>query len=292
METLDCFDLNDLVLNDDDDIQDAYCKPYNFCMRSLKSSTKLKAKFKNVKLEKDDLIAKLDEANNLNENFKNQISSLVDKIKSLGEQLVEFKTEIEKLTSAKLLVEPNSKEIDFYILPFKRNNEELKTNIARIDKGKNSDVNAEVSKPMSKTPPRKNKNSEFVPTCHHCHIVGHIRPNCPKLRSLSTSKVRLPSRKHNSLKTTHVCHYCGVFGHTHSNCFKLFSHKQVSNRSHPLSKGCVPIFGELLKALSFLTQFQGNSNSSMSFSSHTRTRVFSSSWPRIHAEWVIKDPKT
>ena len=70
----------------------------------------------------------------------------------------------------------------------------MKANIVRIDKGKNSDVNAEVSKPMSKTTPRKNKNSKFVPTCHHCHIVGHIRPNCPKLRSLSTSKVRPPSR--------------------------------------------------------------------------------------------------
>ena len=44
-------------------------------MKSLECSTKLKAKFKNVKLEKDDLIAKLDEANNLKENFKNQISS-------------------------------------------------------------------------------------------------------------------------------------------------------------------------------------------------------------------------
>ena len=85
METLDCFDLNDLVLNDDDDIQDAYCKPYNFCMRSLKSSTKLKAKFKKVKLKKDYLIAKLDEANKLKENFKYQISSQVDKIKSLEE---------------------------------------------------------------------------------------------------------------------------------------------------------------------------------------------------------------
>ena len=189
MKTLDCFDLHDLVLNDDDDIQDAYCKLYNFCMRSLKSSTNLKANFKKVKLEKDVLIAKLDEANNLNEKFKNQISSQVDKIKSLEEQLVESKTEVEKLTSAKL-VEPNSKEKFFYIPPFKRNNEELKANIVRIDKGKNSDVNAEVSKPMSKTPPRKNKNSKFVPTCHHCHIVGHIRPNCPKLRSLSTSKVR------------------------------------------------------------------------------------------------------
>ena len=66
MEILDCFDLHDLVLNDDDDIQVAYCKLYNFCMRSLKSSTKLKAKFKKDKLEKDDLIAKLDEARNLN----------------------------------------------------------------------------------------------------------------------------------------------------------------------------------------------------------------------------------
>ena len=120
---------------------------------------------------------------------------------------------------------------------------------------KNSNVNAEVSKPMSKTPPRKNKNSEFVPTCHHCHIVGHIRPNCPKLRYLSTSKVRSPSRKLSSSKTTHICHHCGASGHTRPNCLKLFPHKRVSNRSHPLSKGSVSILGELLKALSFLTQF-------------------------------------
>ena len=64
----------------------------------------------------------MDEANNLNENFKNQISSQVDKIKSLEEQLVEFKSEVEKLTSVKLVVESNSKENDFYIPPFERNN--------------------------------------------------------------------------------------------------------------------------------------------------------------------------
>ena len=142
---------------------------------------------------------------------------------------------------------------------------------------------------MSKTPSRKNKNSKFVPTCHHCHIVGHIMPNCPKL---STSKVKPPSRKPSSSKTTHVCHHGGVSEYTRSNCFKLFPHMRVSNRSHPLSKGSVPILGELLKALSFLTQFQGNSNSSMSFSSHTRTRVFSSSRSRTRAVWVIKDPET
>ena len=145
---------------------------------------------------------------------------------------------------------------------------------------------------MSKTPPRLNKNSKFVPTCHLCHIVGHIRPNCPKMRSQSTSKVRPSSRKPSSSKTTHVCHHCGALGHTRPNCFKLFSYKWVSNRSHPLYKGFVPILGELLKVLSFLTQFQGNSNSSMSFSSHIRTCAFSSSRPKTRAMWVIKDPKT
>ena len=109
---------------------------------------------------------------------------------------------------------------DFCIPLFKRNNEELKANIARIDKGKQSDVNAEVFKPMSKTPPRLNKNFEFVPTCHHCHIVGNIRPNCPKL---STPKVRL-----------HVCHHCGVSGHIHSNFFKLYSQKCLNGHRFPL----------------------------------------------------------
>ena len=90
-----------------------------FFLKSLECSTKLKANFKKVILEKDELIAKLDEANNLNENFKNQISSQVDKIKSLEEQLVESKTEVEKLTNAKLVVEPNSKEKDFIFLHLK-----------------------------------------------------------------------------------------------------------------------------------------------------------------------------
>ena len=216
----------------------------------------------------------------------------MDKIKSLEEQLVESKTEVEKLTSAKLVVKPNSKEKDFYIPPFKRNNEELKSNIATIDKGKNSNVNAEVSKHMSKTPSRKNKNSEFVPICHHCHIIGHIRQNCPKLRSLSTFKVRPPSRKPSSSKTTHVCHHRGVFGHTRSNYFKLYPQKQVSKRSQVSSQGPTPLFGELLKVLSFLNQFQENLNSSMSFSRHTRARVFSSSRPKTRVLWVRKVPKT
>ena len=43
----------------------------------------------------------------------------MDKIKSLDEQLVESKTDVEKSTSAKLVVEYNSKKKDFYVPSFK-----------------------------------------------------------------------------------------------------------------------------------------------------------------------------
>ena len=57
-----------------------------------------------------------------------------------------------------LLLSLSQKKKDFYIPQFKRNNEELKANIARIVKSKNSGVNAEIFELMSKTPPKKNKN--------------------------------------------------------------------------------------------------------------------------------------
>ena len=134
----------------------------------------------------------------------------------------------------------------------------MNANFSRIDKSKNSDVSAKVSKPMSKTPPRMKEKSEFVSICHHCHIVGHIRPNCPKLRSLSTSKVRPPSKKLSSSKTAHVCHHCGVSRHICPNCFKFYPQKQVSKQSQVSSQGPTPLFGELLKVLSFFNSILGD----------------------------------
>ena len=90
----------------------------------------------------------------------------------------------------------------------------------------------------------------------------------------------------------HVCHHYGVPGHIRPNCFKLYPQKQVSKRSQVSSQGPTPLFGELLKALSFLTQFQENLNSSMSFSRHIRTYAFSSSRPKTRVVWVRKEPKT
>ena len=77
------------------------------------------------------------------------------------------------------------------------------------------------------------------------------------ITDLSNSKsfVRPHSRKSSSPKTTHVCHHFDVSGHIYPNCFMLYPHKQVSKRLQVPYQGLIPLFGELLNVLSFLTQF-------------------------------------
>ena len=67
------------------------------------------------------------------------------------------------------------------------------------------------------------------------------------------SKTDLANSK--SFVRPHVCHHCGVSGHILPNCFKLYPQKQVSKQSQVSSQGTTSLFGELLKALIFLTQF-------------------------------------
>ena len=142
------------------------------------------------------------------------------------------------------------------------------------------------------------------PSCDKTGL-NYVVSSGPSSSTASESKFVLQSEKGNkgmksktdlanskSFVRPHVCHHCGVSGHIHPNCFKLYPHKQLSKRSQVSAMGPTPLFGELLKALSFLTQFQENSNSSMSFSKHTRTHAFSSSRPKTRAVWVKKEPKT
>ena len=96
-------------------------------------------------LEKEKLVVRLDESNKKNEFLRNQISSQDEKMKSLEQELVEFKTKIENLTSTKPTVDNKSVFISLkpktekvYIPHFKRNNKE-KTYFGRLDKGKSSD---------------------------------------------------------------------------------------------------------------------------------------------------------
>ena len=144
-------------------------------------------------------------------------------MKSLEQELVESKTKIENLTSTKPTVDnrsifvslkPKTKKV--YIPPFKRNNKE-NAYFARLDKCKSSDVNADVSKPTV----REHNKFVFVPVCHLCGVVGHIRPNFSLLRQKPKSETRFVVRNTDIPKFVHVCHFCGVSSHIRPNCHKL-----------------------------------------------------------------------
>ena len=156
--------------------------------------------------------------------MRNQISSQDEKMKSLEQELVESKAKIENLTSTKHVVDNKSVFVSLkpkiekvYIPPFKRNNKE-KTYFARLDKGKSSDVDIEVSKPISASVQNK---SVFVLTCHLCGVIGYIRPNCSLLRKKPKFETRFAVRNTDVPKFVPGCHFCGKFRHIHPNCFKL-----------------------------------------------------------------------
>ena len=92
---------------------------------------------------------------------------------------------------------------------------------SRLDKGKSSDIDVEVSKPMSKPTIREHNKSVFMSTCHLCGVVGHIRPNCSLLRQKPKSETRFVVRNTDVPKFVHVCHFCGVSSHIRPNCHKL-----------------------------------------------------------------------
>ena len=231
-------------------------------LKYMKITKKFKEELKLANLEKEELVVRLDESNKKNEFFRNQISSQDEKMKSLEQELVESKAKVENLTSTKLVVDNKSVSVSLklkikkvYIPHFKRNNKE-KAYFARLDKGKSSDVDAEVSKPMSKPTVREHNKPVFVPTCHICGVVGHIRPNYSLLRQKPKFEPRFAVKNTDVPKFVPVCHFCGVHGHIRPNCHKLkfkifvFQSRICDDISPAISP--YKLFYNLLKNLSLL----------------------------------------
>jgi hypothetical protein len=102
------------------------------------------------------------------------------------------------------------------------------------DKGKAIMVSCE----NDNTTPVKSKHSteRSLPTCHHCGMVGHIRPNCGQLifsrtwnkknapkkerdvEEHSKTKYVPPHRRQPTQKFIPICHHCGLSGHIRPKC--------------------------------------------------------------------------
>ena len=108
-----------------------------------------------------------------------------------------------------------SKDKSVYIHPHRRNQK--------------AESKAVKSKPLFRSQPKTLDGSKFVPTCHHCGVIGHIRPQYSKLKREQNRVTRSLSKKPSGPKHI-VCHYCGVFGHLRPHCFKFQALKRIKRK--------------------------------------------------------------
>ena len=84
-------------------------------------------------------------------------------------------------------------------------------------------------KPLFRYHPNELRGSKFVPTCHHCGVIGHIRPQCHKLKRKQTHVARSYPKRPRGPKHI-VCYHCGAFGHLRPHCFKFQALKRIKRK--------------------------------------------------------------
>ena len=119
-----------------------------------------------------------------------------------------------------------SKDKSVYIPPHKRN-QKVERMVVK-------------SKPLFRSQPKALDGSKFVPTCHNCGVIGHIRPQCHKLKRKQNHVARSLPKKASGPKHI-VCHHCGDFGHLRPQCSKFHSFIRIKRKEK------IELFGSCAK---------------------------------------------
>ena len=154
---------------------------------------------------------------------------------------------------------------------------------------------ASKPKPLFRSQSRDLSGSKFVPTCHHCGVIGHIRPQCPKLKREQTFVVRSLPKKPNGPKYI-VCHNCGAFGHLRPHCSKFQALKTIKRKEKLKRFGsCVlkakPDWMENGKLLKKVVNASTSLSKCISGSHYSNPRLTSHETliPNNHSVWMRKD---
>ena len=149
-------------------------------------------------------------------------------------------------------------------------------------------------KPSFRSRPRDLSGFKFVPTCHHCDVMGHIRPQCSMLKREQNHVVRSLLKKFSGPKYI-VCHHCGVFGNLRPHYSKFQALKRIKRKEKlELLGSCAmkakSILGEngklLKKVFNVLTSLSMCIFGSYSFS--PRLTSHETLIPNNHSIWMRK----
>jgi hypothetical protein len=220
---------------------------------------------KKVKQEKESLIVQLSESHALIDSLRSENTMLFDIIDSLEKKLEKFSSD--NLKSMLCIHSDISNKPDLVV-------DDLSASTSHVA---DSELDSIIIKPVivdtacldnsclnncvMPKPKESGTQGKFVPTCHNCGKIGHIRPNCYLLKShrpwikqdamrksevddSSSSKYVPPHRRHIKGKGNVICknanhnfaenvkkhsnkrslptfHHCGIIGHIRSKCSQL-----------------------------------------------------------------------
>jgi hypothetical protein len=205
---------------DEGDLQEAYNHLYSEYNKVKKLNKEHLQKLKEVNLEKDKLSSTLTESHAILDTLKSENHSLIAKVKSLDNDLNDSRNHLKKFSNEKLnhmlhnqkhsfdriglgfdksvvsstnVVSP-SKSIFVKSVCKEKNlakKKEMLPSVSRGKKGKGILIDSYVSRANM---PKNQPTQRFIPTCHHCGKIGHIRPNCFQLNNHESKRDYLRSR--------------------------------------------------------------------------------------------------
>ena len=150
------------------------------------------------------------------------------------------------------------------------------------------------SKPPFRSQPKALDGSKFVPTCHHCGVIDHIRPQCSKLKREQNHVARFLPKKPSGPKHI-VCHHCGAFGHLRPHCSKFQALKRIKRKEKlELLGSCAKNDKQDLSDNSMLLKKVFNALNSLSMcisgshSSNLRLTSQETLSPNNHSVWMRK----
>ena len=147
---------------------------------------------------------------------------------------------------------------------------------------------------MFRSHPRELSGSKLVSTCHHCGVIGHIRPQCSMLKKEQNHGARSLHKKPSGSKHT-VCHHCGAFGHLRPHCSKFQALKRIKRKEKlellgrcamkakpDLGENCM-FLKQIFNAFTFLSMCISSSHSS-----NIRLTSHETFIPNNHFVWMRK----
>jgi hypothetical protein len=196
------------------DMQEAYNHLYSEYSKVKKLNKEHLHKLKEVNLEKDKLSSTLTESHVILDTLKSENHSLIAKVKSLENDLNDSRNHLKTFSNEKLnhMLHNQKHSFDRTGLGFDKSvvsstnvvspsklifvkpvckeenlakKKEMLPPVSRGKKGKEILTDSYVSRstPRRAHMPRNQPTQRFIPTCHHCGKIGHIRPNCFQLNN-------------------------------------------------------------------------------------------------------------